>query len=296
MTENMNFKDMFKNANMKKAEEQPAAETPKPTVETPKPAAEIRIDVCNGEDVRMVDPTRGAIVALENRIADLEAMIISMRDNPPCPDMSAFLTTREQIKSLNTAIERENIEITNKSLIASMEQISIMREDFFKLCSGMREKLDSMKAEDVLASFEAYQVDMENILKDAGVFIGHFEYDKLNTIHQRLVEVIPTNDMSKNGMIAERLSDGYKIGNRVLFKEKVSVYRYTELAEETVSVEPEAEDKPVQEETVSKEPETEQPLAQEPTEAATEETSEAVEEKPKPKRKRKTTKTVEEAE
>ncbi len=266
MTENMNFKDMFKNASIKKAGEQPKPEPPKP--------AEVKIDACSGEDTRMVDPTRGAIIALENRITELENMISDLKNNPPYPDMSAFLTTREQIKSLNTAIERENIEITNKALIASMEQIAIMREDFFKLCSGMRNKLDSMKAEDVLASFEAYQVDMENILTDAGVFIGHFEYDKLNTIHQRLVEVIPTNDMSKNGMIAERLSDGYKIGNRVLFKEKVSVYRYTELAEQTISTEgPEPVEEPVPE----------------PSEAEPEE-------KPKPKRKRKTTKTAEEAE
>ena len=30
------------------------------------------------------------------------------------------------------------------------------------------------------------------------------------------------------GMIAERLTDGYKIGNKVLLKEKVTIYRFTE--------------------------------------------------------------------
>jgi len=266
-----NFKDML----FKKANEQPKAEAPKPT-------AEFKIDPSNGDNVRMVDPVRGSIVSLENRVAELQNMISEMMENPAMPDMAPYLTTREQFKSLRDAVDRENIEITNKALITSMEQISIMREDFFKLCSGMRGKLDSMTAEDVLASFEAYQVDMENILTDAGVFIGHFEFDSLNTSHQRIVEIVPTNDMSKNGKIAERLSDGYKIGNRVLFKEKVSVYRYTELAEETISKEPEEE--------IIPEPE--------PTEAKTEEAApeSEPEEKPKPKRKRKTTKTAEEAE
>ena len=52
--------------------------------------------------------------------------------------------------------------------------------------------------------------------------------------------MIPTNDQSKNGLIAERLSDGYKLGDRVLLKEKVSVYKYTEEALKPVTEETEA--------------------------------------------------------
>ena len=103
----------------------------------------------------------------------------------------------------------------------------------------MEKKIDTMSAKDVLASFQAYEVDMENILTDGGVFIGHFPYETLNTIHQRIVEVVPTDDHEKNGKIAERLSDGYKLGNRVLLKEKVSVYKYVEnMVQETPSEEP----------------------------------------------------------
>ena len=43
-----------------------------------------------------------------------------LRENPPFPDMTPFVTTREQIKSLTAAIDRQNIEITNKNLVASM--------------------------------------------------------------------------------------------------------------------------------------------------------------------------------
>ena len=175
------------------------------------------------------------ILALKAQIAELQETVKDLRENPPFPDMSPFVTTREQIKSLTNAIDRQNIEITNKTLTKSMEQIAAMREDFFKLCAGMRDKIDVMSAKDVLSSFEAYEVDMENILTDGGVFIGHFPYDSLNTIHQRIVDVVPTNDQEKNGLIAERLSDGYKLGNKVLFKEKVTVYQYVEEAIETPS-------------------------------------------------------------
>ena len=49
--------------------------------------------------------------------------------------------------------------------------------------------------------------------------------------------MVTTDDEEKNGMIAERLSDGYKIGNKVLLKEKVTIYRFTETAkaDETTS-------------------------------------------------------------
>ncbi len=202
---------------------------------------EIDIEEPVGVAEERIEQLEDTILALRSQIEELQCTINDLRENPPFPDMSPFVTTREQIKSLTTAIDRQNIEITNKALTKAMEQTAAMREDFFKLCAGMKDKIDVMSAKDVLASFEAYEVDMENILTDGGVFIGHFPYDSLNTIHQRIIDVVPTDDPEKNGKIAERLSDGYKLGNRVLLKEKVTVYKYIANApsegtpEETVS-------------------------------------------------------------
>ena len=196
--------------------------------------------------VRNNDDLKEMISSLKSQIEELRASVDSIRSTPAeMPDMSAFVTTREQVKSLTNAIDRQNVEITNKQLVNAMGQISAMREDFFKLCSGMENKIDTMSAKEVLDSFRAYEVDMENILTDGGVFIGHFPYETLNTIHQRIVDVVPTDDPEKNGKIAERLSDGYKLGDRVLFKEKVSVWKYVEsLAQETSSEEQPALEEP----------------------------------------------------
>ncbi|MBQ7979219.1 MAG: nucleotide exchange factor GrpE [Candidatus Methanomethylophilaceae archaeon] len=196
--------------------------------------------------VRNNDDLKEMISSLKSQIEELRASVDSIRSTPAeMPDMSAFVTTREQVKSLTNAIDRQNVEITNKQLVNAMGQISAMREDFFKLCSGMENKIDTMSAKEVLDSFRAYEVDMENILTDGGVFIGHFPYETLNTIHQRIVDVVPTDDPEKNGKIAERLSDGYKLGDRVLFKEKVSVWKYVEsLAQETSSEEQPAPEEP----------------------------------------------------
>jgi molecular chaperone GrpE (heat shock protein) len=213
-------------------EEIRAASIPKPTVE------ELLI--------KMNEELTATISNLEQQVANLQAMVqelggrdtVAQEATSPAPqqDLTLYLTSKDLIRTLTASIERQNIEITNRALVSSMEQISMMREDFFKLCAGMEKKIDSMSAKDVLNSFKAYEVDMENILTDGGVFIGHFPFESLNTLHQRIVDVVLTNDPELNGKIAERLSDGYKLGDKVLFKEKVSVYKYTEqIAPETVS-------------------------------------------------------------
>ncbi len=183
------------------------------------------------------DDVRSLLGGIEDELLKMRYILEDLRDAEPVapemPDMGGYLTSREQLKTIVAAVERRDAEVSNKSLIRAMEQISVMREDFFKLCTGMRERIDTLSAEDVLSSFEAYSVDMENILIDGGVFIGQFPYDRLNTLHQRIIGVVPTDDEEKNGMVAERLSDGYKIGNKVLLKEKVKIYKFTDTAEAT---------------------------------------------------------------
>ncbi len=185
--------------------------------------------------IERTEALEDTILSLRSEIEELRLEVKELRARPAAPDMSAYVTTREQLKAVTKVVENENAQSSNKVLVHAMEQIAAMREDFFKLCKGMETKIDSMSAKDVLSSFEAYEVDMENILTDGGVFIGHFDYASLNTIHQRIVEVVTTDDPEKSGLIAERLSDGYKLGNRVLLKEKVSVYKYAQ---------PDAKEKP----------------------------------------------------
>ena len=183
------------------------------------------------EEEEPVEAGPDPMESLRGELDEIKSMLQDIRENQPkveLPDMSAYLTDRERMKNLTHAIEKRDASTANKNLIRAMEQISVMREDFFKLCQGMRSRIDKMSAADVLSSFEAYEVDMENILIDGGVVIGPFPYEKLNTLHQRIVDVIPTDDPEKNSTIAERLSDGYKIGDKVLLKEKVKIYKFTE--------------------------------------------------------------------
>ncbi len=182
----------------------------------------------------------GILTDIDSKLSAIRDMLEDIRDSTP--DLTPYMTTRESNKALNTTISRMETAAANKSLLRAMEQISTMREDFFRLCEGMRARIDEMDAETVLSSFEAYRVDMENILTDANVYIGKFEFDKLNTLHQRIVGVVPTDEKEKDGTIAERQSDGYKLGDKVLLKERVTVYKYDPgITEEDAQVENDSE-------------------------------------------------------
>jgi len=163
---------------------------------------------------------------LRKEIAELRGIILSLK-----VENERYLTSKEQMKEYSAIVNRRDSELANRKLMGLLEQLSSMREDFFKLCKGINAKVDKFSASDVLSSFEAYGVDMENILTDCGVYIGKFNYEKLNTIHQRIVDVIPTDDESMNGMIAERVSDGYEYSGRVLCKERVNIYKFSEKME-----------------------------------------------------------------
>jgi molecular chaperone GrpE (heat shock protein) len=162
--------------------------------------------------------------------SSLDKEIIELRETVAglASELGKYTTTKEQLKEYSSIVNRRDAELANKKLVGMLEQMSAMREDFFKLCVGINAKLDSFSPKDILNSFEAYGVDMENILVDGGVQIGSSNFERLNTAHQRIVDVIPTDDESKNGMIAERVSDEYVYQGRVLLKEKVKIYKFSE--------------------------------------------------------------------
>ena len=195
------------------------------------PKEEVIVEDIIIEEVRdeeEFEPCQAAVTeedrtALENEIAELKKMVADLTAG-----LERYATSKEQLKEYSAVISKRDGELANRKFIGMLEQLSVMREDFFKLCGGINAKLDSFSPKEILGSFEAYGVDMENILMDCGVEIGQSKFEKLNTIHQRIVDIIPTDDESKNGMIAERVSDGYTYQGRVLLKEKVKIYRFSE--------------------------------------------------------------------
>lgn len=140
---------------------------------------------------------------------------------------SEYLTSREQFDIYNKIISRRDAEFADRNFMALMEQVCALREDFRRLCTGLEQNAASMKPEDVFSSFKNYQVDIDNMLKDAGVRYGAFntQDQKADPVFQRVVGVVPTDDASLDGTVAKRLSAGYEYKGRPVYKEKIMVYR-----------------------------------------------------------------------
>ncbi len=179
----------------------------------------------------------GDVVKSNQEVRDaINALAESLRGDSPAPAPAdtavseadaSYLTSREQFELYNRIISRHDAEFADKQFIGLLEQICTIREDFKRLCAGMEQNISAMRAGDVLASFKNYQVDLDNMLKDAGVRFGAFGTpdQKADPVFQRVVGVVPTEDAEKDGTVAKRLSAGYEYKGRPIFKEKVMVYR-----------------------------------------------------------------------
>ena len=135
------------------------------------------------------------------------------------------MLAKDAIDRMERNLSKRDDELHGKRFLGMLHQICAMREDFLRLCSDMEGKLDVFTARDVLESFKAYSIDMENILLDAGVEIGPTPGEKVDTVRQRIVGVVQTSERDLDGTVAERLSEAYIYENRILSKEKVKVYR-----------------------------------------------------------------------
>lgn len=144
--------------------------------------------------------------------------------------VKGFVTTREIFDKYSKQFLRRDGELANKKFLTLMERMCTLRDDYSKLCTDLKQNIGSFSATDVLTSFEAYLVDLENMLEDAGVVIGPYgsDGDQIDVMHQRIVSIVPTTDPAKNGTVAKRISDGYEYDGRAIIKEKVQAYKSNE--------------------------------------------------------------------
>ena len=145
---------------------------------------------------------------------------------------SSFKEDAEEIKKMLREIDDTvktsaagNSGTENLKFMKILEGLSVMREDFIRLSRDMKKHAGSLSSEEIIDSFGAYSVDIENLLTDAGVVIKNTDENILNTKCQKIVSVIPSKDSAKDGTVAERYSECYMYGDRVLWKERVAVYK-----------------------------------------------------------------------
>ena len=147
----------------------------------------------------------------------------------PALSGNEYMTSREMFEKYNKQIARRDGELANKKFANLLEKICLLREDYIKLCRNFDSNPEA-SAKTILESFKAYLVDLENMINDAGVTFGHHgsEGDQVDTMHQRIVGVVNTDNPALNGVVAQRFSEEYEYEGRAIVKEKVNVYKTPE--------------------------------------------------------------------
>ena len=176
-------------------------------------------------------------IILSNRLDDIQGPVdieesVSTPQPAEAEQIQAGDLSRDALDNFKKQISARDAELSNKKFSNLMERMCLMREDYATLTRNIRKDVNSFTAAEVLSSFEAYLIDMENMLYDAGIVIGPYgkDGDQVDVAHQRIVGIVNTTDPSKNGTVATRLTDGYEYNGRALVKEKVNVYKVAEPA------------------------------------------------------------------
>ena len=109
-------------------------------------------------------------------------------------------------------------------------------DDLHRMVRAYRGKTEeSIPTEKLISILECYESDVEEILEKYGVDIYICESESFEPIRQKSVKLIETADPELNRKIAERLSKGYSLGEKVLQPEKVYAYKYVQPKADTVS-------------------------------------------------------------
>lgn len=68
--------------------------------------------------------------------------------------------------------------------------------------------------------------DLEDILYRQNIESYRVPGHEVDTRHQKIIQTVPTDDKSKDNLIAVRAADGYEKGDKVLRPERIKIFKY----------------------------------------------------------------------
>jgi molecular chaperone GrpE len=106
-----------------------------------------------------------------------------------------------------------------------------MYDDLDKQIEHMNHK-DNPLAKDMQQKLKLFQEDIEEILRHNDVDTFCIEEDIFLPSKQKILKVIPTNNVTLDRHIARRVRKGFRCGDRLLRPEIVETYKYTPITQE----------------------------------------------------------------
>lgn len=102
--------------------------------------------------------------------------------------------------------------------------------DIHRLIRTYNDKLskgEEITMKSVINNLEIYESDLTDLLEKYNV--ESYCYEEVDTFEprqQKAIKVIPTDDITLDKKIADRLMNGFKTGDKIIVKEKVMAYKY----------------------------------------------------------------------
>ena len=102
-----------------------------------------------------------------------------------------------------------------------------LKEDISKLQRSAADKDDEYFTKSkFISTLKNYSLDIMDILEKYDVESYSEESDKYIPIRQKIIKVIDSSNPENDGKICERLSMGYSLNGKVIYPERVTVYKY----------------------------------------------------------------------
>lgn len=140
-----------------------------------------------------------------------------------------IMTDRQKdgiIDSMHDELQKYKDDMYARIFKPLLADVIYVKEDMRRLIRGIKAKDDAQQNQKLISVIEGYCLDLNDILEKYDVNVFDCGEGKYTPVKQKIIKVVPTDDSELDGMVKERLSDGYELGGRVIFQQRTIVYKF----------------------------------------------------------------------
>ena len=91
---------------------------------------------------------------------------------------------------------------------------------------------DLLKAIKLIEQEKGIAEDMEDILYRQNIESYCVLGEKVDVRRQKIIQTVPTEEKSKDNLVAERMASGYEKGEKVFRPERIKIFKYSDVVDD----------------------------------------------------------------
>lgn len=135
---------------------------------------------------------------------------------------------QEQIDRLHAHLEHQRYALSERLARPYLASMIRLHDDLARVVAALRSLPEPERTADrCLDALAGFRDDVEIALSHHGVEAFAAEGERFDPQHQKASRLLATDAADDAGVVAERLLPGFRLGELVLQKERVAVYRHS---------------------------------------------------------------------